>query len=224
MDLLSLIGLALLDSLSLGTLVIPVALAIRQQRVEFRPQALYFLTVCSAYFTLGIVLLLGMDTLLEALTDILRTPPALWARLIIGIGLAAFGIFAKNPKKRTPEEIADQPAPKSLSPWAVIALGLSAAAAEAATMVPYLAAIGIMGNMGQPWPVRLAILAGYCFIMIAPALIILTAIAIFGPRIFPRVRRLLATFEYEAKVTLLWIAAIIGVQWTITAAVQIFSD
>ena len=224
MDLLSLIGLALLDSLSLGTLVIPVALAIRQQRVEFRPQTLYFLTVCAAYFTLGIALLLGMDTLFEALTDILRTPPALWARLIIGIGLAAFGIFAKNPKKRTPEEIADQPAPKSLSTWAVIALGLSAAAAEAATMVPYLAAIGIMGNMGNPWPVRLAILAGYCFIMIVPALIILTAIAIFGPRIFPRVRRLLATFEYEAKVTLLWIAAIIGVQWTITAAVQIFSD
>ncbi|WP_331711531.1 GAP family protein [Brevibacterium ravenspurgense] len=150
MDLLSLIGLALLDSLSLGTLVIPVALAIRQQRVEFRPQALYFLTVCAAFFTLGIALLLGMDTLFEALTDILRTPPALWARLIIGVGLAAFGIFAKNPKKRTPEEIADQPAPKSLSTWAVIALGLSAAAAEAATMVPYLAAIGIMGNMGEP--------------------------------------------------------------------------
>nr|WP_231863967.1 hypothetical protein [Brevibacterium ravenspurgense] len=60
--------------------------------------------------------------------------------------------------------------------------------------------------------------------MIVPALIILTTIATFGPRIFPRVRRLLVTFEYEAKVTLLWIAAIIGVQWTITAAVQIFSD
>lgn len=223
MDLLSLVGLALLDSLSLGTLVIPVALAIRQQRVELRPQALYFITVCGAYFALGIVLLLGMDTLLDALTDILRTPPALWARLIIGIGLAAFGILAKNPKKRTPEEIADQPAPKSPSPWAVIALGLGAAAAEAATMIPYLAAIGIMGNMGSPWPVRLAILAGYCFIMIVPALILLTAIAIWGPRIFPRIRRLLATFEYEAKVTLLWIAAIIGAHWAITAAIRIFS-
>lgn len=44
-DLLALVGLALLDSMSLGTLVIPIVLVLSRRRVDVVPLVFYFATV-----------------------------------------------------------------------------------------------------------------------------------------------------------------------------------
>ncbi|RKQ37199.1 hypothetical protein C1C97_004250 [Kocuria tytonis] len=206
-DVLALIGLALLDSMSLGTLVIPLVLVISRRRVDVLPLAFYFATVVVIYFALGIALALGFELLADTAQDVWSSAPAQWFKLISGIGLFAYGVLAPDPVKR---QGARTP-PRSLHPGAMIALGAGAALTEAATMVPYLAANGIITAMNIGWPARIALLAGYCLVMILPALVLIGGATVLGERIWPRLEALIPTLEREAKITLLWVAALVGI-------------
>jgi len=206
-DLLALIGLALLDSMSLGTLVIPLVLVIARRRVDVIPLFFYFVTVVLIYFALGIAIALGFDLLADTAGRIWASEPAQWFKLIAGVGLFAYGVLAPDPVKRE----GPRKPPRSLHPGAMIALGAGAALTEAATMVPYLAANGIITSMDIGWPLRLTLLGAYCLLMILPALVLITAAVLAGQRIWPWLERIIPTLEREAKITLLWIAAIVGV-------------
>lgn len=206
-DLLALLGLALLDSVSLGTLVIPLVLVISRRRVDVIPLFFYFATVVLLYFFLGIAIALGFDLLSDVAGSIWDSEPAQWFKVVAGLGLFAYGIFAPDPVKRE----GHRTPPRSLHFAAMIALGGGAALTEAATMVPYIAADGIITSMDIGGPLRLTLLAPYCVVMILPALVLIAAAALVGQRIWPRLGKIVPTLEREAKVTLLWIAAIVGV-------------
>ena len=92
----------------------------------------------------------------------------------------------------------------------MVVLGLGASLVEAATMVPYIAATGIIASSPEAWPVRIVTLTLYCLIMIAPALVLLILADTLGQRFLPKLVRIAPRLEYEAKVTLLWVAAILG--------------
>ena len=124
----------------------------------------------------------------------------------VPIVLLAFGILAPTPRTRT----GPRPAPRSLAPAAMVALGAGAALTEAATMVPYLAGTAIISGMEIGWPVRLLVLAGYCLVMILPALVLIGLAGAVGDRVWPRLERFIPVLEREARTTLLWIAAIAG--------------
>ena len=205
-DLLALIGLALLDSMSLGTLVIPVVLVLSRRRVDVVPLVIYFATVVLIYFALGVAIALGFDLVSDVAGRVWDSEPAQWFKLIAGVGLLAFGILAPDPTTReTPRQ-----APRSLRPGAMIALGGGAALTEAATMVPYLAANGIITAMPIGWPSRLLLLAGYCLVMVLPAVVLLIGARVLGDRIWPRLEKLVPVLEREAKITLLWVAGLVG--------------
>ena len=84
----TLAGLALLDSTSLGTLAIPIALVVRSHRVDRRPMAIYLTTVCLVYLGLGIALVAGFDLISSAAARLARTGMAQWATLVIGASSA----------------------------------------------------------------------------------------------------------------------------------------
>lgn len=204
-------GLALIDSLSAGTLVIPLLLVINQRRVVVRPLAAYFLTVCTLYFLIGVGILLGIEQLQDVLTRVVTSDPALWTQLGIGVVLLAYGILAPDPPKAESFEASQ---PKSLATGAIVSLAVAAVAIEAATMVPYLAAIGFLSDSALGTSARLGVLALYCLVMILPAVICITLLHIFGERIWARMERFLQWAERETKITLLWVAAIAGL-WLI---------
>ena len=71
---------------------------------------------------------------------------------------------------------------------ALMGLALAAALVEGAAMLPYLAATGLIGSAEVSWPQRLLLLAGYCLVMVLPALVLLalrratrTTRVAFGP-------------------------------------------
>lgn len=206
MELAALVGLALMDSLSLGTLVIPLVLVVTRRRVDVSPLMIYFATVVLVYFGIGVALLAGFDLLTGPLTRVLSSEPAQWIKLVAGAALLAYGVLAPTP------EVCDEAQLKvrSLAPAAMVALGLGAVLTEVATMVPYLAANGIISGMDAGWPLRLIVLAGYCLVMILPAGVLIGVAAIWGDRVWPKLEKLVLRLEREAKVTLLWIAAIVG--------------
>lgn len=219
MDLIPLAGLALLDGLSVGTLVIPLVLVVRRGRVDWGPLSIYFLTVLSWYFLLGVALLMGLDAATGALDSFLASDLGSWITVIAGALLLAYGVLAPDPAKREGSR-PDVPAPTA---WAMIALATGAAVAEAATMVPYLAAIGLMASLDLGFLTRLILLACYCVLMILPALVLLAVASIVGCAMMPRLERLLPKLEREAKITLLWLAALGGIWLMSSGAVALWT-
>ena len=63
----------------------------------------------------------------------------------------------------------------------------------------------------RPPLLRIALLAVYCVIMVLPAVLAGVAMGFVGDRLVNRLQRWIPRLNYEAKVTLLWIAAIVGI-------------
>ena len=156
-DFLPLAGLALVDSLSAGTLVIPIALIFMWRRVRVGLLGTYLATIATAYFGLGVALLLGFDAAVTRLSGVSETDWFRWVTLVLGAGLFVFGVFSPNPKKHTATQSAGAEVPEgrasrlaksaSLSVTGMAGLALGAAVVEAATMLPYLGAMGIIQSM-----------------------------------------------------------------------------
>lgn len=230
-DFLPLAGLALVDSLSAGTLVIPIALIFMWRRVRVGLLGTYLATIATAYFGLGVALLLGFDAAVTRVSGVSETDWFRWVTLVLGAGLFVFGVFSPNPKKHTATQSAGAEVPEgrasrlaksaSLSVTGMVGLALGAAVVEAATMLPYLGAMGIIQSMSFGFSGKVALIAGYCIIMILPAILVAVIAGAAGPAIFPRLERAMRRLEYEAKVTLLWIAAIVGGYMAMSSALRL---
>ena len=214
MDGAMLIALALVDSLSAGTLVIPIVLLLSWQHLRVRDYAVYLATIALSYGALGIALLLGVSWIATVSATLDNSTWFSWVLLVLGAALMLAGIVLPDPKKRTTEEVmAERTSAKRrrlAGPVAMIALAFGAAVVEAATMLPYLAAVGIIHDSGWPFTTQLVILGGYCLIMIAPAIAVGMAFHVYGERVMARITRLIPRLEYEAKVTVLWVMAVVG--------------
>ncbi|WP_346844430.1 GAP family protein, partial [uncultured Rothia sp.] len=142
--------------------------------------------------------------------------------LILGVILALFGIFSPNPRKRTADEIESnfkkEVGASHGNLLAMVLLGLGASSIEAATMLPYLAGIGIITNFNTEYVWKFATLAAYCLIMILPALVIIFSIRTSEDRAMARIKKWIPVLQYEGKITLLWIAAIVGIRMAILSS------
>lgn len=213
--LLTLGALALADSLSVGTLLIPVFFLIAP-RLRADRMLVYLGTIATFYLLVGIALLLGTTTVLAALPSLMDSPVRMWLQLLVGAALliAAFAIPTKRREGDAgPGRLARwrESALSSTSPVSVIGIALAAGALELATMVPYLAAIGTLTTSPVEPAMRVALLAGYCAVMILPALVLLVARVVARPLVGPPLRRFGAWLERTGRESTAWILGIVGV-------------
>ncbi|GGA75899.1 hypothetical protein GCM10011490_28330 [Pseudoclavibacter endophyticus] len=94
---------------------------------------------------------------------------------------------------------------------ALMGLALMAGVAEIATLLPYLAAIGLLSQSGLAAPLPLLGVAGYCTVMLLPALVLLVARVVAGGRVEAPLRRFEAWLSKNADSTFSWLIGIIGV-------------
>ncbi|MCZ4151383.1 hypothetical protein BZG21_44140, partial [Escherichia coli] len=92
----------------------------------------------------------------------------------------------------------------------LVALALFAGLLELPTMLPYLAAVGVMQGAGWGTSVQLLALIGYCLVMIVPALALVGARALAGPRIEAWMQKMGAKAAVYAQETLGWVVGIAG--------------
>jgi len=207
-----LVVLALIDSTSFGTLLIPIWLMLHPGPLRAGRLLVFLGTVATFYFAVGVAVAAGASALLPNLAAIADSRPFLWVQLTLGVALV-FLSFRIGKKKE------GQEGGGRLSRWreralttgsvaGLIGLALTAVAIELGSMLPYLAAIGLITTAQLPIVQIVAIMAGYCLVMVLPALVLLGLRLGLRRRIEPllqRISRWLANSE-----TLAWVVGIVG--------------
>lgn len=218
--------LALLDATSAGTLAIPVVLLLlsgSSGRLPARAAALrvlaYLVLLAAFYWLLGAALLAGLQALLVPIGEMLEHRAAAVILVAVGAGLAwlSWWLDPEVMRRRGADPQAAMQrwidrAQRVIGSWRGVAgLALTAGLVEAATMVPYLAAIAGMGRY-ELGPSSSGILLGlYCLVMVLPALLLVLARLGLGDRgggVMRRVRDLAVRSAPEAVA---WGLGIVGV-------------
>lgn len=221
-----LIGLALVDSLSFGTLVIPLWLLTAPGRLRIARVGVYLGTVAVAYFAIGVALQLGASSLAGSFDRARETPAFLVAQLAAGIALLVVSqsMDGRRARERARARLERGDGPlvgwrrrimaddggRGASTAALIGLAATAVAVEAASMLPYVSAIGIITAEQLSWPAPALVLAAYCAVMIAPAIILTVARALAHDLVDGPLRRCEAWFTRHARSTTAWIIGIVG--------------
>lgn len=196
-------SLALLDSINPSALL--VTLLLLATPAPGRKVAIYVATVFTVYLLLGVVLMLGLDLVSDALSDWLNSDFAYGLQLIIGTVMLAYALIA--PDKATSSEA---PKPINFSTTALIVLGLTVTLLEAPTAIPYLAAVGILGSSELPVAVWVPVLVAYNLIFVTPPLLLLLLQRVLGARVQGWFVRLGAWLKRSSRETFLWILGILG--------------
>ncbi|MHA7133893.1 GAP family protein [Oerskovia turbata] len=263
MELLPLLGvlvvLALVDSTSFGTLLIPVWLLMTPGRVRIGRMLVYLGTIVGFYFVVGVVLALGADVLADGFGSLLETRPVRIVELLLGAGLVAYSFRLDRrskseqtgqgrvlrwraramgassgpgapPSGTVPVPDGGTPLPdggarlahdahpgvgvaaepRTGSVAALMGLALAAAAIELASMFPYLAAIGMLTRSDVGWPGNAVVLAGYCVVMVVPALVLMAGRVLGGRLVEPLLDRLNTWMTKNAASTTAWVVGIVG--------------
>ncbi|MEV6811664.1 GAP family protein [Micromonospora sp. NPDC051296] len=222
--LLSLAGLALVDSTSIGTLFIPVWLLLAPGPVSVRRVLTYLGTIAGFYFVVGLLLYFGGSGLAEVLGGALDNRPVLWGQLALGIGLFVLS-FRYDGKRgagtgrvlRWRDRVT---AGDSSQRW-LVGLAVFAALAEVATMLPYLGALGLLTTSGLGVPNVIALLAGYCLVMVLPAVLLMGARVAWPRLVEPVLARLNAWIIRSSGSMLGWVLGIAGFLVARDAAVRL---
>lgn len=168
----------------------------------------YIASVFVAYFTIGLLLLLGLTSLLNAFQGVFENTVAYLVQAVIG---AAMLIYSFSPNKRELQsDGVESKAPRSQSFVAMFLLGVTITVAEFPTAFPYLGAIGILNSLELPFLGWLPLLFGYNLIFVAPPLLLFGAYRVLGGRHRAWFERYEKRLKYEARETMLWIIGIVG--------------
>ena len=84
---LALAVLAVVDGLSVGTLLIPVFLLLSPGRVRAGRILLYLVTIAVFYLVVGLLFLWGLVNLVDVASGFLSSPTGMTLRLLVGVGL-----------------------------------------------------------------------------------------------------------------------------------------
>lgn len=107
---LALAVLALVDGLSVGTLLIPVFLLLSPGRVRAGRILLYLATIAAFYLVVGLLFLWGMVNLVDVASDFLASPAGVTVRLVVGVALVVVAFVMPTKPAGVPASGASAPA------------------------------------------------------------------------------------------------------------------
>lgn len=210
----TLVGLALIDSTSIGTVGVPVMLTLA--RVPAPRQLVYLATITLFYFLVGVLVLLGLASFLDAVGDALKGTTAQVIQLLVGVCLFALS-FRFDPKRRKASS-ARTWLPAQASNHAMVSLGITSGVLELATMVPYIAAIGLLTRSGLSLVEQAATLGGYMLVMGLPGLILIIVAQLAGEGFDRFLRKIEGWITRNGDGLIGWALGILGFLLAINAA------
>lgn len=106
----------------------------------------------------------------------------------------------------------------------LMSLALVATALEIVTMVPYLAAVGLLANADLTWQVIGGALAGYCVVMILPAVLLGVVRTAAHDRAEPVLQRINDWFTRNSAKALGWTVGGIGMGMALNAVIALLAQ
>lgn len=198
-------GLALLDTLSPTIIGVTLFLVLTDNRNLTSRLLAYLLTVGLLYFSLGIIMMLGLNFIIETFSNIFQTKLVSWVIFIVGVILLTASFFIPANKK------SNIPKPKTQSIFSIIIIGITTFIIEAGMALPYFAAIGLLTTKDMPFYQWLPIIAVYNIIMVLPALLLFLGYKLFGKWINPTLVNLRNKISSSSSSALSWMMRIVGV-------------
>ena len=198
-------ALALVDSINPSAFAVTIYLLLATRRPTSRVLA-YVTGIFVAYFTVGLLLVLGLDVLKAKFSGYLDGPVAYGIQGVVGAVLLYYSFYPPGGKNKKPKDRT----PRSLNHVAIFGLGLLISLVEFSTTFPYLGAIGMISTSGLPMVQWLPVLVIYNLIMIVPPLLMLVAYKLMGERIRGRLERMRDKIREGSRDTMLWIIGIVG--------------
>ena len=184
------------------------------RQVLVRQHLLYLGIVGLCYWVLGLALAFGLSAVWDDLRALRDTTPVLAVQL--GVGLALL-VVALLPRRWRPagrpgrvvrwrdEQVRDGASTRPLVLLALVAVGV-----EAATMLPYLAAVALLASADLPAGATALLLLGYCLVMLLPALVLLAVRRLAARRVEPVLQRLERWTARSGGEATLWAAFVLG--------------
>lgn len=197
-------GLAVLDTLSPTIIGVTLFLILTDSKNITSRLLSYLLTVVILYFSLGIIMLSGLNFITEAFSTFFQSELFKLALLVLGIILLAGSYYIPADKK------SDIPKPETQSIFSMVFIGVVTFIIEAGTALPYLAAIGLLTAIDIPFWDKTPIIAAYNMIMVLPALVIFMGYTLFRKRITPALVRLQNKILNRSNSALSWMLFIVG--------------
>lgn len=222
---LALLVLALADGLSVGTLLIPLFLLIAPGRVRAGRILLYLTTIAAFYLLVGMLLMLGLVNLIESAAAVISSTGAQVALLVLGIVMLVVAITmpVRRPSASAGSPAASEPAPpgrlvrwrsrmldERTTPFTVMGVALAAGIVEIASMLPYVIGMTMIASEPIPLAAQYALLAGYCVVMVAPALALLVARLAAGRLVERPLERFAAWMQRTGAENTAWLLGIAG--------------
>lgn len=198
-------GLALLDTLSPTIIGVTLFLVLTDNKNLTSRLLAYLLTVGLLYFSLGIIMMLGLNFILETFSNIFQNKIVSWGIFIVGVILFTASFFIPANKK------SNIPKPKTQSIFSIIIIGITTFIIEAGMALPYFAAIGLLTTTDMPFYQWLPIIAVYNIIMVLPALLLFLGYKLFGKWINPTLVNLRHKVSSGSSSALSWMICIVGV-------------
>lgn len=197
-------GLALLDTLSPTIIGVTLFLILTDNKNLTSRLLTYLSTVVLLYFSLGIIMMIGLNYIIEAFSNIFQNRIFSWVIFILGVILFTASFFISENKKD------NIPKPKSQSIFSIIFIGVTTFIIEAGTALPYFAAIGLLTTNNIPFYQWIPTIAAYNIIMILPALFIFFGYKLFGKWINSTLFNLRDKISSSSTSALSWIMCLVG--------------
>ena len=218
--------LALIDGLSVGTLLIPLFLIIAPGRPRTGRILLYLASITGFYFVVGIVATLGIMNVIDVGRSLIASEAGLWTLLFVGVAMFAISMLMwaadSAAKKREAAGLPPRKRSGRLITWrarlldsrsgglAVMGVAIAAGLVEVAGMLPYLVGMTMIADSGIAAAPRAGLLLGYCVVMVLPALVLLGARIAAASAVERPLERFTAWLERTGSETTSWLLGILG--------------
>lgn len=237
-------GLALIDSLSFGTLAIPVWLMMTPGRLRGTRVVTYLATIGGFYFLVGLLLMSGARFASVQFEIDWSHPLIMLAGFVFGAGLLVLSFVLEPPKSVQKEATAEKSSRMyaRLAAWrqsavedptaaaerqtdtrvrtnrgtvSLMTIAVTAGLLEVATMLPYLAAIGLLTASAPALELSFldsaGLLAAYCVVMLLPALVLFAGRRLAQHAVSPILSRIDGWFAKNGQSTVAWVIGALGV-------------
>lgn len=212
----SLVGLALVDSMSVGTLLVPVWMMLAPGRPPTRPLMLYLGAIASFYLVVGVAVWSAAQVAWPVIVGVADSSAVRIVQLAVGIAVLVWSFRFDSKRRRRRGEVdrshawRDRVLSTGSAPTGVVTTALTAGVSEVMTMLPYLAAISMIVAAGHSIAVSAGLLALYCLIMVVPATLLLCVRTAAGNRVDGPLRRLDAVMSRHADSVIGWVLGLVG--------------